>query len=59
MLSSRRLKPSRNCIDVSTKDLARRWRKRLDKPTQEIEAAIAKVGPNAASVTKELQTKRA
>ena len=42
-----------------TRDLARRWRKRLDKSTEEIEAAVAKVGNNATSVIKELETKRA
>ena len=59
MLSPRRPKPPRNSIDISTRDLARRWRKRLNKSTEEIEAAVAKVGNNATSVIKELQTKRA
>jgi hypothetical protein len=59
MLTSSRPKAPRNRIDLSTRDLARRWRKRLDKSTEEIEAAVAKVGDNAASVIKELQTKRA
>jgi hypothetical protein len=57
--ASRRAKPSRNCIDVSTRNLARRCRKRLDKSTEEIEAAVVKVGNNAASLAKELQAKRA
>lgn len=56
MITSRP-KPARNTIDVSTKDLARRWRKRLGKPTEKIEAALAKVGNNAESVIKELESK--
>jgi transposase-like protein len=58
MLTSSRPKPLRNRVDISTRNLARRWRKRLDKSTEEIEAAIAKVGTNATSVIKELETKR-
>jgi hypothetical protein len=53
MITSSRPK-SRNKVDVSTKDLARQWRKRLGKSPEEIEAAVAKVGYNAETVTKEL-----
>jgi hypothetical protein len=59
MITSSRPKPSRNCVNISTKDLARGWRKRLNKSTEEIEAAVAKVGNNAETVIKELETKRA
>jgi hypothetical protein len=45
---------SRNKVDVSTKDLARQWRKRLDKSPEQIAAAVAKVGDNAETVIKEL-----
>ena len=45
---------SRNKVDVSTKDMARQWRKRLRKSTEEIKAVVAKVGDNAETVTKEL-----
>ena len=55
MLSSFRPKASRNRVDTSTRDLARRWRKRLDKSTEEIEAAVAKVRNNAETVIKELE----
>jgi hypothetical protein len=58
MLTSSRPSTPQNRIDISTRDLARRWRKRLDKSSEEIEAAVAKVH-KAASVIKELQTKRA
>jgi hypothetical protein len=58
MLMSSRPSPPQNRVDISTRDLARRWRKRLDKSSEEIEAAVAKVH-KAASVIKELQTKRA
>lgn len=59
MLISRRPKLPRNNIDTSTTDLARYWRKRLNKSTKEIDAAVAKVGNSAASVIKELHSKRA
>ena len=58
MITSRP-KPFRNCVDVSTKVSVRQWRKRLGKSAKEIEAAVAKVGNNAESVIKELETKRA
>jgi len=52
-------KPPRNRVAISTtRDLARRLRKRLNKTTDEIEAAIAKVKNNADTATKELETKR-
>jgi hypothetical protein len=50
---------SRHEIALITGNLARRGRKRLDKSTEEIEAAVVKVGNNAASLAKELQAKRA
>ena len=56
MLKKSRSKPARNRVDLSTKDLARHWCKHFGKPQEQIEAAIAKVGDNAATVSKELQT---
>jgi len=47
MVTPYRPKPPRNRIAISTKALARRWRKRLDKTTEEIEAAVEKVGNKA------------
>jgi hypothetical protein len=44
----------RNRIDLSNKDVARHWCKRLKKSRAEIEAAIAKVGDNAQTVMKDL-----
>jgi hypothetical protein len=55
MISSRS-KPSRNCVDISNKVSVRQWRKRLGKSAKEVEAAVAKVGNNAESVSKELET---
>jgi len=52
-------KPPRNRVDLSTKELARFWCKHFRRPKEEIEAAIAKVGDNAATVLKELQAKPA
>ena len=49
-------KQARHRVDLSTKDLARRWCKHFGKPKDQIEAAIAKVGDNADTVQKELQT---
>lgn len=57
MISSRP-KPSRNCVDISNKVSVRQWRKRLGKSAKDVEAAVAKVGNNAESVIKELETKR-
>jgi hypothetical protein len=47
-------KRARNRVDISSKDMARHWCKRLRKSRLEIEAAIAKVGDNAQTVIKEL-----
>jgi hypothetical protein len=47
MVTPYRPKPQRNRIAISTKALAQRWRKRLNKTTEEIEAAVEKVGKNA------------
>jgi hypothetical protein len=43
---------------ISTRDLARRMRKRLNKTTEGIEAAVAKVKNNAETAIKELEAKR-
>ena len=59
MITSRRKQLSRNCVDASDKVSVRQWRKRLGKSAQEVEAAVAKVGNNAKSVAKELETRRA
>jgi hypothetical protein len=56
--TSSRPKPPRNRVIISTRDLARRMRKRLNKTTEEIEAAVAKVGNNAETAIKELDAKR-
>lgn len=48
-------KRARNRVDISSKDMARHWCKRLKKSRVEIEAAIAKVGDNAQTVIKELE----
>jgi hypothetical protein len=58
MLTSSPAKRARNRVDISTKVLARYWCKRFKKSMPEIEAAIAKVGDNAETVMKELETKR-
>ena len=50
-------KPSRNCVDISTKVSVRQWRKRLGKSAEEVEAAVAKVGNNAETIIKELEVK--
>jgi hypothetical protein len=47
MVTPSRPKPPRNRIAISTSALARRWRERLNKTTEEIEAAVEKVGNNA------------
>jgi hypothetical protein len=54
MLRTSSVKEVRNRVDLSSKDLARHWCKRLKKSQAEIEAAIAKVGDNAETVMKEL-----
>jgi hypothetical protein len=48
-----RPKPPRNRVAISTRDLARRMRKRLNKTTDGIEAAVAKVKNNAETAIKE------
>jgi hypothetical protein len=58
MIAFRRKRLSRNCVDTSDKVAVRQWRKRLGRSAREVEAAVAKVGSNAASVVKELETKR-
>ena len=58
MVTLSRPKPSRNRVAISTRDLARRLRKRLNKSTEEIEAAVAKVKNNAETAIKELEAKR-
>jgi Protein of unknown function (DUF3606) len=45
----------RNRVDLSTNDLTRQWCKHFGKTKTQIEAAISKVGDNAATVSKELQ----
>ncbi|HTL64235.1 MAG TPA: DUF3606 domain-containing protein [Pseudolabrys sp.] len=54
MLTTSVARKERNRVDLSSKDLARHWCKRLKKSQAEIEAAIAKVGNNAETVMKEL-----
>ena len=54
MIKQSREKPVRNRIDLSTKELARHWRKRLGVSQAELESAMAKVGDNAETVMKEL-----
>jgi hypothetical protein len=58
MLTSSSTKRARNRVDISSKELARHWCKRLKKSKAEIEAAVAKVGDNAETVMKELGAKR-
>jgi len=53
-----RPKPPRNREVISTRDLARRMRKRLSKTTEEIDAAVAKVGNKAETAAKGLEAKR-
>jgi len=52
MLTPSSPKPARNRVAL-TRDLARRWTKRLGKSRDDIEAAIVKVGDNAETVKKE------
>lgn len=49
-------RPPRNRVDISSDDLARLWCKHFGKSKGQIEAAISKVGDNAETVSKELQT---
>ena len=54
MIKQSREKPVRNRIDLSTKELARHWCKRLGVSQAELESAMAEVGDNAETVMKEL-----
>ena len=54
MLTTSAARKERNRVDLSSKDLARHWCKRLKRSRAEIDAAIAKVGDNAETVMKEL-----
>jgi hypothetical protein len=56
MLMHARDRSPRNRIDLSTKELARHWRKHLGASQEEIEAAVSKVGDNAETVLKELRS---
>jgi hypothetical protein len=58
MVTLSRPKSPRNRVAISTRDLARRMRNRLNKTTEEIETAVAKVKNNAAIAIKELEAKR-
>ena len=57
MLTTSPAKSARNLVDISSKEMVRYWRKRLNKSKTEIEAAIAKAGNNAETVIKELGAK--
>ena len=54
MLTTSAARKERNRVDLSSKNLARHWCKRLKKSRAEIDGAIAKVGDNAETVMKEL-----
>jgi hypothetical protein len=56
MVTPYRPKSPRNRIAISTRALARRWRERLNKTTEEIEAAVEKVGNNAEAAKAETTT---
>ncbi len=58
MVTPYRPKPPRNRVAISTRDLARRMRKSLNKTTEGIEAAVAQVKNNAEVATKESEAKR-
>jgi hypothetical protein len=58
MVTPYRPKSPRNHVAISTRDLARRMRKRLNKTTEGIEAAVAKVKNNAETAVKEVEPKR-
>jgi hypothetical protein len=59
MLKTSPPRPPRNRVDLSTKDLTRLWCKHFGKTKAQIEAAISKVGDNAATVSKELEARPA
>jgi len=50
MATSSKPKQQRRRVVITTRDLARRMRERLNKTTSEIEAAVAKVGNTAETV---------
>ncbi len=52
------VKPNRGWIDVSDKQMVKRWAKRLGKTQKELLAAVNKVGNNAETVVKELRIER-
>jgi hypothetical protein len=54
MMKTSPARPPRNRVDLSTKDMTRLWCKHFRKTKGQIEAAISKVGNNAATVSKEL-----
>ena len=54
MLKKSSEKPVRNHIDLSTRELARHWRKHFGVSQKELESAMAKVGDNVETVRKEL-----
>jgi hypothetical protein len=58
MVTPYRPKPPRNRVAITTRELARRMRKRLNKTTEGIEAAVAKVKNDAEIATKESEAKR-
>jgi hypothetical protein len=58
MVTPYRPKPPRNRVAISTRELARRMSKRLNKTTEGIEAAVAKVKNDAEIATKESEAKR-
>ena len=58
MVTPYRPKPPRNRVAISTRDLARRMRKSLNKTTEGIEAAVAQVKNNAEVAAKESEAKR-
>jgi len=58
MVTPYRPKPPRNRVAISTRDLARRMRKRLNKTTEGIEEAVAQVKNNAEVAAKESEAKR-
>jgi hypothetical protein len=58
MVTPYRPKPPRNRVAITTRELARRMSKRLNKTTEGIEAAVAKVKNDAEIATKESEAKR-
>ena len=54
MLKKSPEKPVRNRIDLSTRELARHWCKHFGVSQEDLESAMAKVGDNVETVSKEL-----